>query len=256
MYTNFKPIFFVTDLDLLQNILVKDFSFFHDRGNYHDPKVEPLTGHLFNVEGKYWKRLRQKMTPSLTTGKLRNMIPTILDICDKFEVFLSKTIRENSELDVHDVFSRFSCDIIGSCAFGIECNSMDNKESEFLKMGRAIFKWPTSYSYRICRFLKSYFPDVYRVFQIKTIRPEIEAFFMNLVKNVIEYRQINNVKRNDFIDLLLNIDIQNGEIDDGMNDRPGKLSFGQIAAQSFIFFIAVNFFFFQKLINFYFFTGF
>jgi len=44
IWTYVKPTILVFDLELIKNILVKDFSHFHDRGIVMNDETEPLTG--------------------------------------------------------------------------------------------------------------------------------------------------------------------------------------------------------------------
>ena len=46
-YALTKPGFIFRDPGIIKNVLVKDFSSFHDRGLYMNEELEPLTGHLF-----------------------------------------------------------------------------------------------------------------------------------------------------------------------------------------------------------------
>lgn len=98
-------------------------------------------------------------------------------------------------------------------------------------MGLKVFEQPRN------SFLKQViavtYPQLAKKLRIKTIRDDVSEFFMKIVKDVVEYREKNKIKRNDFMDLLLQL--KNDE------NSGGKLSIEQIAAQAFVFFLAVRF---------------
>lgn len=71
LYFFTSPVAFITDLDTVKDVLVKDFSNFHSRGTYVNTKVDPLTGHLFNIEGETvwnclicWIKIKSRQAPS------------------------------------------------------------------------------------------------------------------------------------------------------------------------------------------------
>lgn len=50
VYTFVKPFAVITDLDLLKQIMTKDFSFFSNRVAYFNEKDGPLSAHVMNLE--------------------------------------------------------------------------------------------------------------------------------------------------------------------------------------------------------------
>lgn len=52
LYFFTAPVIFILDLDTVKHILVKDFNNFHDRGLYVNKETDPLSGHLFAIEGE------------------------------------------------------------------------------------------------------------------------------------------------------------------------------------------------------------
>ncbi|CAD7079515.1 unnamed protein product [Hermetia illucens] len=228
------PVVIATDLDFVQNVLVKDFSNFHERGMYVNEEDDPLSGHMFSLDGEKWKSLRAKLSPTFTSGKMKFMFPTVVDVANRFNSTLSEILETESELEVRNVLARFTTDVIGTCAFGIECNSLKTPNSDFRKYGSKIFDEPLHGSL-VQLFLMQY-PKIAKKLHLRVFHKEVEEFFMGLVRETIDYREKNNVRRNDFMDLL--IQLKNGEALDEHSQKLGRVTFGEIVAQAFLFFIA------------------
>jgi cytochrome P450 family 6 len=51
-YQFLKPLLLVTDPDMLRQIMVTDFDYFHDRYLFHNAKDDPISAHLLSMEGE------------------------------------------------------------------------------------------------------------------------------------------------------------------------------------------------------------
>ncbi|XP_049535741.1 probable cytochrome P450 6a14 [Anopheles darlingi] len=232
------PALVVMDPDLVKTILVKDFNVFHDHGVFVNEKDDPLSAHLFALEGTPWRLLRQKLTPTFTTGRMKQMFGTIWEVGQHLEKFMLQNYRQ-SEVEMKDILGRFTTDVIGTCAFGIECNTLDNPDSDFRKYGNKSFELNPMIMFKF--FLASGYPKLIRALKMKITFDDVERFFLGIVRETVEYREQNNVKRNDFMNLLLQIK-NKGKLDENDNEIVGKGEVGmtneELAAQVFVFFIA------------------
>lgn len=214
---------YIMDLDLIKQILVKDFNIFTNRGLYHNEKDDPLSANLAAVEDDEWKTLRHRISPTFTSGKLKTMFGTIVDISDKLVETLQKETTATGQLEIKLVLSRFTTDVIGSTAFGIECNSLEDPSTQFYQMGLKAFS--------NMNFLKRTFLSVYgslgKRLGMTTTNKEVADFYMDVVGKTVKYREQNpQLQRNDFLNLLVKL------------TGPDALTFNQIAAQSVVFFNA------------------
>ena len=202
-YALTKPGFIFRDPDIIKNVLVKDFTSFHDRGFFMDEEIEPLTGHLFSLPGKRWKNLRAKLTPTFTSGKMKMMFQTVVDCGLELGSILEKSASNEEDIEIKDILARYSTDVISSCAFGIQCNCLKNPDAEFRQWGRKLFS--PSLRNSITTFMDMTFPSLSRVLKVNSLDPSVSKYFRNMVEETVNYRERNNIKRNDFMHLLIQI---------------------------------------------------
>lgn len=117
-----NPTLMIVDLDLVKNILIKDFHNFPNRNGYYNEVDDPLTAHLVNLEDDEWRSLRSKLTPTFTSGKLKMMFPTMVAIADNLNSTLEVEIAKTKTVEIKEILSRFTIDVIGTIAFGLDCN--------------------------------------------------------------------------------------------------------------------------------------
>ncbi|XP_023310268.1 probable cytochrome P450 6a20, partial [Anoplophora glabripennis] len=295
-YTMAVPIYMVLDLDLVKNIMTKDFNNFMDRGIYFNEKADPLSVHLLAITGMKWKNLRAKLTPTFTSGKMRMMFQTMADCGVILEKYIKDEVAGKQAVDIKDILellivarkflysprlvqwgsahsgmmarkitstsdfmylellhiceethfkrflapylvvttfpSRFSTDIIGSCAFGLDCNSFEQPNSSFRVYGKKVLETSTLELMKEAFCIS--FPKAARALSLRVFRKEVCDFYTSVVQDTISYREKNSVKRNDFMQLLLEMKAK----DDNATENGNTLTMPEIIAQSFVFFIA------------------
>lgn len=221
-FTFLSKALFVMDLDLIRRMMISDFNSFADRGLFHNVRDDPLTGNLLFLDGEQWRWLRHNLTPVFSSGKMKFMFPTIVQVGQQLARAAEKSL---GDFEAKELCSRYTTDVIGSCAFGLECNSLSNPKSEFLQMGRLVTEKPL-HSGIVQAFMFSQ-PDLSRRLRMRLFRPEVSEFFCETVRQTLEYREREHVKRKDLIQLLM--DLKEGD---------SALSFEQIVAQALVFFLA------------------
>ncbi|XP_055923240.1 probable cytochrome P450 6d4 [Eupeodes corollae] len=245
IYLFFRPAILVRDAELARQILVQDFSSFHDRGIYCDEKNDPYSGNLFNLPGERWRSLRTKLAPSFTSGKLKSIFSIVDDVGNEMMKYLDKTIPEEGEvvMEMKEFFSRYAIDIIGSAIFGIEVNSFTNPNNPLRKTSDQFSK-PTFFS--VVRGTSAFlFPALQKLFVRLGLPDPVADFMKDMVRQTVEYREKNNVHRKDMMQMLIELrntgkinlddDVWKGQ---SIAENLKSMSIDCIAGQAFLFYVA------------------
>jgi len=196
------PYLMIRDPEIINDVLIKDFSCFPDRGIYSDFSANPLSNNLFFMENPQWKTIRNKLSPAFTSGKLKLMYNQIKECGDELMKNIDQDLIENdNEIEVRDVMGKYSTDVIGTCAFGLKLNTISDDESAFRKYGKAIFTPSLRMLFReLCLMIT---PALLKVVRVKDFPSDATDFFHAVFKETITYRQENKIFRNDFVQVLM-----------------------------------------------------
>ncbi|XP_018319271.1 probable cytochrome P450 6a14 [Agrilus planipennis] len=242
----FQPIFVPTDPILLRQMLSVDFQHFTDHVDYVNEYDDPLTGNLFTLRGAKWKAMRSKMASFFSSGKMKLMFQTMVDCTKELPNVLDAAILKKEAVDVKEIFSRYTIDIISSVIFGIEGNCLKDSDSDFRKFGKLAVAPTGLDAFKV--FLIQIIPNIMETLRVTVTSKDVEYFFMNIVKQTIAFRDANNVDRKDFMQLFMKLrdeDIKATTKTDNNESRDGEtvyyqcgLTVNEIAAQAFIFYVA------------------
>lgn len=229
------------DLDFVKHVLIKDFHYFADRKAYFNEVDDPLSGHLFNMRGAKWRQMRQQLTPTFTSGKMKAMFGLVTKETKTLITATAKMSASEADIDIDikDLLMRYIADVIASCAFGLESRALEMEDSELMRAADQIFAVDT------VRFLfMSTFEGLSRRLRLPLFRKAGTDYFMAVIRNAMDARTESQRaggsggKRNDFLNLLIELKNHGRIVDDAESEDLGKITFNELAAQAFIFMLA------------------
>ncbi|XP_015434774.1 PREDICTED: probable cytochrome P450 6a13 [Dufourea novaeangliae] len=230
IFTRRTPLLILQDPDLIKAVLISDFSKFADRGLPVYEKTEPLSPHLFSLEAARWRPLRTMLSPVFTSGKLKEMFPLIQECSEHLEHYLEKVVAVGEPVDCRELAAKYGTDVIASCAFGIDTNSLSDTDSEFRRIGRTVFAGTFS---QLLRFrIRQSMPWLYKLLGYILPHTEVTTFFTKVIADTLDYRIKNNVVRPDFVNMLLELKKHPDKLENI------KLTDTLLTAQAFVFFVA------------------
>ncbi|XP_040836340.1 cytochrome P450 3A6-like isoform X1 [Ochotona curzoniae] len=199
-----QPVLVFTDPDMMKTVLVKEcYSSFTNRRSFGP--VGFMKGSISNSKDEEWKRLRTLVTPTFTSGRLKEMLPIIAQYGDVLVKNLSQEAEKGKPINVKEIFGAYSMDVITSTSFGVNIDSLRNPEDPFLKNVRRLlnldFFNPLLFSVTLFPFLT----PVYEALNISRYPRDVTDFLKTSVEKIKEDRLKDKTKhRVDFLQLMIN----------------------------------------------------
>ncbi|CAG2167944.1 unnamed protein product [Oppiella nova] len=220
-----------------------------------------LFKHLFNSRGDDWRRLRSILSPTFTSGKMRKMYPMVRECLNDLLDQLDVCAVNGNDINLKDMMGNYTMDVIARCAFATKTNAHKDPNNPFVTNAKKIFSFPFFRILLIILLPKT----VRKVFGINTIDDNVNQFFFDITKQVIQQRKSSKDSHktyNDFIKLLVDAEYQKEElmdekdisesyhVNEEMDSKPltrnllsidssnKRLSDYEIQAQGWVFFVA------------------
>lgn len=151
-------------------------------------------------------------------------------ISDDLNKYVHKRLDKTGkvELEMKELAALYSTDVIASCAFGVEANSLENPSAEFRAAGKAMFDMTFKRGIELTFFFL--LPQLMKLFRFTFFSKLTTKFIQATIPHVVSERNKSGNKRHDLIDTL--IELKN-------NDE--TLTDDILMAQAAVFFAAGNF---------------
>lgn len=225
-----QKVYVLTDPEIIKRITIKDFDHFVN----HDimiSKLDRLFGKtLFGMHGQKWKDMRTTLSPMFTSSKMKLTFGLLSSHAQDFIKHFEKKagIDGNNDIDVLEIFARFTADGISTAALGFEGDCVKNEDSFVYKMVKNILHDVTGPVGALKFILGNAFPKVYEALNIQLTSKNTVDFFKRVVIDVMDERDRKNISRPDILQLMMQV--RKGQLQVKENDEVNDKEFDGFAA--------------------------
>jgi cytochrome P450 len=233
VYNAMEPMLVVSDPKVLRKILVQDFwSFSGTRENNH----WLLKLFLISQNGRGWKDMRSAMTPTFTSGKMKQMLPLMRESLKSLEKAI-ELVDKSKGVDIKKLFGSYALDVVAKCAFATQADTQDTNDP-FTENVRKFFEF-NKFKLKLTLLLPTFVKDSLNL----TSHPlEAIDYLANISKQIIQNRrQASSNGKNLYVDLLQLLMTTRKTNDDKVDkhaDDGSFLSDNEIVANIILFLLA------------------
>uniref|UniRef100_A0A3B3CRR5 Cytochrome P450 3A n=1 Tax=Oryzias melastigma TaxID=30732 RepID=A0A3B3CRR5_ORYME len=244
-----QPVLCVTDPATIKAVLVKEcYSLFTNRRNFH--LNGPMYDSVFNAEDDQWRRIRGVLSPSFTSGRLKEMFGIMKHHSTNLVNSMKKKADKDEPLDLKDFFGPYSMDVVTSTAFSVDIDSLNNPSDPFVTNIKKMLKFDfLNPLFLIVAFFPFLGPIMEKMEFSFFPASAFDFFFSALQKIKSDHKNNKQKSRIDFLQLMIDSqkNNQNGQLDKGnenTHDLPTQLNITdnlidhEILSQSMIFIFA------------------
>jgi len=226
MYDMTRPVITLRDPELVKLITLKHLDTFMNHRSFVNEEQDTLFGkNLFSLQGEKWRQIRSVLTPAFTTSKMKGMFKLMSECGAEFGNYMAQTPLEEKSTEMKDAFTRYTSDVIATCAFGVTIDSMRNPDNKFYVYGREATNFNNTMFVKM--FIFRSLPWLARILGLKMIREKIKIFFHDLVETTIRTRDEKGIVRPDMLQLMME--------NRGKEGKP-EMTIDDMVSQAFIFF--------------------
>uniref|UniRef100_A0A665TZJ2 unspecific monooxygenase n=1 Tax=Echeneis naucrates TaxID=173247 RepID=A0A665TZJ2_ECHNA len=135
-----QPVLCITDPGMIKTVLIKEcYSLFTNRRNLR------LNGQLYDAvsiaEDDQWRRIRSVLSPSFTSGRLKEMFSIMKHHSANLIRSMNKKAEKGEALDLKEFFGPYSMDVVTSTAFSVDIDSLNNPSDPFVTNIKKMLKF-------------------------------------------------------------------------------------------------------------------
>ncbi|XP_029433157.1 cytochrome P450 3A29-like [Rhinatrema bivittatum] len=227
------PVIVISDPAIIKTILVKEcYTVFTNRRDFGLNGV--LDSALSIAKDEQWKRIRTVLSPTFTSGKLKEMFPIIKHYGDILVKNVQKKVEKDEDLLMKDIFAAYSTDVTTSTSFSVNMDSMNNPNDPFVVNSKKLLKFSFISPLIITTVLFPFLVPVLQKLKVSFFPKDLTNFFLKAIASIKAKRlQEGSMDRVDFLQLMMDSQ-SSGSSDNGQK----SLTDSEILAQALIFILA------------------
>ncbi|XP_062865749.1 cytochrome P450 3A30-like [Trichomycterus rosablanca] len=231
-----QPVLCIMDKEIIKTVLVKEcYSLFTNRRNFR------LSGEMYDAvslaEDEDWRRIRSVLSPSFTSGRLKEMFGIMKTHSHSLVTNLKKTSERGEAADIKEFFGAYSMDVVTSTAFSVDIDSLNNPNDPFVTNIKKMLKFDFLNPLFLLIALFPFTIPLLEKMNLSFFPTAVTDFFYASLHKIKSQRvSKDHKKRVDFMQLMMDSqkpvkDVNGKDVNKGLNDH-------EILSQSMIFIFA------------------
>ncbi|XP_070779689.1 cytochrome P450 3A40-like isoform X3 [Enoplosus armatus] len=236
MFDGRQPVLCITDPAVIKTVLIKEcYSLFTNRRNFR------LNGKLYDAvsiaEDDQWRRIRSVLSPSFTSGRLKEMFDIMKHHSANLVSSMKKMADKDEPLEMKEFFGPYSMDVVTSTAFSVDIDSLNNPSDPFVTNIKKMVKFDLFNPLLLIVAIFPFMGPILEKFEFSFFPASVTEFFYAAVQKIKSNRETTKQKvcRVDFLQLMIDSQKNNNpskvEENKGLNDH-------EILSQAMIFLFA------------------
>ncbi|XP_040003378.1 cytochrome P450 3A40-like isoform X2 [Xiphias gladius] len=226
-----QPVLCITDPAMIKTVLIKEcYSLFTNRRNF---RVNgPLYDAVSIAEDDQWRRIRSVLSPSFTSGRLKEMFDLMKQHSANLISSMAKKADKDEPLDLKEFFGPYSMDVVTSTAFSIDIDSLNNPSDPFVTNIKKMVKFDLLNPLFLIIAFFPFMGPILEKLEFSFFPASVTDFFYAALQKIKSARETTKkMGRVDFLQLMIDSQNKGVEQDKGLNDH-------EILSQAMIFIFA------------------
>ncbi|XP_066461089.1 cytochrome P450 3A9-like [Eleutherodactylus coqui] len=235
LYDGRQPVLAILDPLIIKTILVKEcHTNFTNRRNFG--LNGPLESAITNAKDEQWKRIRTVLSPTFTSGKLKEMFQIMNHYSNTLVRNIQVYVDEDEPCAMKDVLGAYTMDVVASSSFSVNIDSLNKPNDPFVTQTKKLLKVGLFNPVLILVVIFPFLSPVLNWLNFNFIPIDLLHFYMNAITSFKEERKKGNHSgRVDFLQLMMDSRVEDAS---GLSKEQKALTDTEIMAQSVIFLLA------------------